>query len=58
MEDMDADVFRSGVRKGLVTHITRLEAAMLRAVLECAANADDTTHQQSRHLRDAVAALP
>ncbi|MBD8527835.1 hypothetical protein [Pseudomarimonas arenosa] len=56
-DDYDLEVFRGRTTKGLIRPVRQLNDTLLRAVLECAAGADDTTPRQERHMRDAMAAL-
>ncbi len=56
-DDLDtADLQRSRAN-GLLTLICRLAGAQLRALLQCAAAADDTTRSQEARIRDALASL-
>ena len=57
LDDLDIDVFNGWLRKGDITLVTSLAPQQLRATLECAASADDTTRQQERSIRDAIAGL-
>ena len=45
------------VRRGTVVPVPGLTPQVLAAALECSAAADDTTMQQERHMRDALAAI-
>ena len=56
-DDLDIDVFRGRLRKGVITRICVLDNKVLRAALECVANSDDTTRWQERCIRDAMAKL-
>lgn len=56
-DDLDADAVAVGVRKGLIRPAMRLDPRRLRAAMECAAGADDTTRQQEWRIRDALTML-
>lgn len=56
-DDLDGDLVALCMRKGTITHVTRLAAETLIAVLRCAAEADDTTYAQERLMRDTLATL-
>jgi len=56
-DDLDVDAVAIGLRKGLIRPVMRLDSPRLRAAMECAAGADDTTRQQERRIRDALATL-
>lgn len=56
-DDYDTNVFTGRIAKGLIRAELQLNQPLLRELLDCAANADDTTPRQSRHMRDAIAAL-
>lgn len=56
-DDLDVDVFRGKVRKGVIVLIGRLDVKATRAAIECAASADDTTRRQEQYMRDALAQL-
>jgi len=56
-DDYDGDVFRGRMGKGIIRPILQLDATLLRELLHCAANADDATPRQERHMRDVMAAL-
>ncbi|MGH8121169.1 MAG: hypothetical protein ACREPT_00170, partial [Rudaea sp.] len=57
LDDLDPDEFRERQTRRILAPVTTLPVATLRAVLDCVASADDTTRQQERHLRDALATL-
>jgi hypothetical protein len=57
-DDYDGDVFRGRLARGVIRPVMDLESGVLRELLGCAASADDTTRQQGRHMRDAMAAIP
>lgn len=56
-DDYDRQTFAAHIAEGFLTLETALAQAQLCAVLDCAANADDTTRQQSRLMRDERARL-
>lgn len=56
-DDFDSTEFRKRESSGILTRVLALALDTLRAVLECVAGSDDTTHRQERHLRDTLAAL-
>ena len=56
-EDFDAREFRVQLANGTLEFITLLTGDMLRAAMECAAGADDTTLAQERAIRDRLGAL-
>lgn len=57
MQDVDADDVRTLLAKNCMHLILRLPRETLVGVLDCAAGAIDTTGQQERALRDALARL-
>lgn len=56
-DDFDRRTFATHITEGFLTLETALAQAQLCAALDCAANADDTTRQQSRLMRDQRARL-
>ena len=56
-DDYDRRVFCRHLTDGLLTLETTLSKTQLCAALNCAANADDTTRQQSRLMRDTRAQI-
>lgn len=56
-DDLDVDGVAVGLRKGLIRPVMRLDSKRLRTAMECAAGADNTTRQQERRIRDALATL-
>lgn len=56
-DDLDIDAFRGKARKGVLALVSSLARSQLGPALECAANADDTTRQQERSIRDGLARL-
>lgn len=56
-DDYDVDVFRGRLSRGVISEALRLDGVLLRALLACAASADDTSREQARHIRDAMAAV-
>ena len=56
-DDYDRQTFAAHIAEGFLTLETALPQAQLCAALDCAANADDTTRQQSRLMRDERARL-
>ena len=56
-DDLDIDIFRGRLRKGVITSAGVIAKESLRAALECAASAEDTTRWQERCIRDAMAGL-
>lgn len=56
-DDYDIDAFRGRLRKGLIQSVGVLDRVLLRAAMECAAGADDTSRAQERHIRDAMVTL-
>lgn len=50
-DDYDHRQFAADVSAGLLTPEASLPLQQLCAALDCAANADDTTHQQTRQMR-------
>lgn len=57
LDDLDPDDIAKLIRKNIISIEGPLPAPILQAAMDCAANADDTTRQQSRNIRDALAAL-
>lgn len=57
-DDYEEDAFLRDQAAGLLTPILELDGDQLRAAMECAAAADDTTVAQERAIRDALARLP
>lgn len=55
LDDLDIDFVNGLLRKGIMTLITKLCVEQICSAMECAASADDTTRQQERHIRDALA---
>jgi len=56
-DDFDCPAFSTGVQGGLIQPIATLPLALLCPALDCVANADDTTRQQERCIRDVRAGL-
>jgi hypothetical protein len=56
-DDYDRRKFSADVEAGLVTLETTVAVAQLCAALDCAANAQDTSRQQTRQMRDERARL-
>ena len=56
-DDFDGPAFSTGVQRGLIQPIATLPLALFCPALDCAANADDTTRQQERCIRDVRADL-
>lgn len=56
-DDLDTDSFRQRMAKQIIRLVRRIEDPLLRQILECAANAEDTTRQQEKHIRDALARM-
>lgn len=56
-DDLDAELFALQLRKGTIERVGELPPTMVRAALECAAAADDTSRLQESHIRDSLAAL-
>ncbi len=54
-EDYDRLQFRNDQDIGILTNVTHVPEAMLRAALECAAAAPDTTVVQEKAIRDQLA---
>jgi hypothetical protein len=57
LEDLDGMLFQVEIQKGIVTLIGAIGGAQLRAAMECAAGAQDTTRCQERSIRDALAKM-
>ena len=57
LDDLDPDDFRKRETRGGLARTSALPTATLRAVIDCVANADDTTRRQERHLRDTLSML-
>ncbi len=57
-EDYDGLSFEAERRNGTLRRIAALPQEMTRLVLDCAAQAPDTTNQQSRAIRDQLAGMP
>lgn len=57
LDDLDIDAVNGFLRKGVMTLVSTLSKEQLRPVMECAASANDTTRQQERSIRDALASL-
>lgn len=57
LDDLDPDDLAKLIRKSIVSIDGSLLASELLPAMDCAANAEDTTGRQSRHIRDALAAL-
>lgn len=55
--DYDGECFRLGVRQDRIHLVMSLPKDLFRAVLDCAARADDTTDAQGRAMLDVLAAL-
>jgi hypothetical protein len=58
LDDADPLDARRGMERGYIALVWTLEPGQLRSVLECAANANDTTRLQERAMRDQMAMLP
>jgi hypothetical protein len=56
-EDFESGEFRSELAGKILQPVTRLSGAVLRAALECAAGAADTTYAQEQAIRDQLACL-
>ena len=56
-DDYEGLAFSADLNRGLIQCVRTLPQALLRAALDCVANADDTTRQQERCIRDARALL-
>lgn len=56
-DDYDYQTFTAHITEGSLTLEATLDQAQLCTALDCAANADDTTRQQSRRMRDERARL-
>lgn len=56
-EDRDGTTIDRNVKKGLVTHVASVAGQLLFDLMECAANAEDTTAQQSGYILDALSKL-
>jgi hypothetical protein len=57
LDDLDPDDLLKLVRKNIISLDGSLPKPVLISAMDCAANADDTTRQKSRLIRDALAAL-
>jgi len=57
MDDYDSEDFDADIANGTLQFIMNLPLPVLCAVLACAANAEDTTHQQNQALLDQKAHL-
>jgi len=55
--DLDLWDVQRELQQGVLRFVMDVPAELLRPVLACAANADDTTPNQGRKIRDAMAAL-
>ena len=58
LQDFDRWDFARHEEEGRIRRIMELPLRQLRPVLECAANAEDTTRAQERLIRDVLAQLP
>lgn len=58
IDDLDRWDFARHEEAGRLHEIMALPMPQMRAAMECAAGADDTTRAQERLIRDALAALP
>ncbi len=56
-DDIEVNRFQQQLQQGGATRVATVSAATLRAALECAAAANDTTRQQTRHILDQLAEL-
>ena len=56
-EDFDSGEFRAELAGKILEPVTRLGGAVLRAAMECAAAAADTTLAQEQAIRDQLACL-
>ena len=56
-DDLDRSTIDRHYKKGLVTHVATVSGQVLFELMECAANADDTTTLQSRHILDALSRI-
>jgi hypothetical protein len=57
LEDFDISVIQRKQKQKRITLVTTLPVGTLAALLECAANADDTTKLQEASIRNQLAAL-
>lgn len=57
IEDFESGEFRSELAEKILEPVTRLSGAVLRAAMECAAAATDTTYAQEQAIRDQLACL-
>lgn len=58
MGDLDSRAVMAKLQSGVVRLVGAIEPQKLRAVLECVANADDTSQRQERYIRDEISLLP
>lgn len=58
LHDLDRWDFAKHEEAGRLTDVMALSMPQLRAAMECAAAAEDTTRAQERTIRDTLAALP
>lgn len=56
-DDLDSATINGNTKRGLVTHVATVAGQVLFDLMECAANAEDTTTQQSRYILDALSEL-
>ena len=56
-EDYDGQSFSADLRAGTLQRVAALSVETLRPLLACAAQAPDTTNQQSRAIRDQLASM-
>ena len=57
LDDLDPVDAQASETKGIFSRVAALPIDVPCAVIECVAAADDTTRQQEKHLRDALATL-
>jgi hypothetical protein len=55
--DLDSSLIDRNVKKGQVTHVVTVAGQVLFDLMECAANAEDTTALQSRYILDALSRI-
>ncbi len=55
LNDADPLDFRRDIERSVMAHVVRIAKPALRTILDCAANANDTTRLQERALRDELA---
>ena len=57
LPDFDPIEFSNKCKRGQIVEVARLSPSVLGAMLECVANADDTTRLQERSIRTALESL-